>query len=82
MIGVLLALVCVCLVLLFIKHHSGGSLFSFKLFRNQPGFDNACYDKTKEEVKINDDSGRKNGHAKQMTNGNSLKYTDFGDEDA
>jgi len=72
-VGVILGLGLMAFILLVIKHRSGGRLFSFKMLRNEGGFDNAAYDRTMDTVKINGSlETSKNGHS----NG-SVQFQDF-----
>ena len=82
-IGVLLALVIVCGVLMLLKHRSGNQFFNFRRLRGQPGFDNACYDKSSEEVSINNTSDQVNGHASKVAYVNTnLNFADFREYDS
>ena len=80
----MLVLVIACGVLMFLKHRTGADLFNFRRFRGQPGFDNACYDKSNDEVSISNESTQVNGHASKITNGNSINmnFTDFHEYDS
>lgn len=75
-IGVVLVLVLVCVVLIFLKHYYGDRLFKFVRFRGNPGFDNACYDKSNEEVTIKNEQEKTNGHV-SVSNGNNLNFANF-----
>ena len=83
-VGVMLALVVVCGILIYLKHYSGNTLFNFRRMRDRPGFDNACYDKSNEEVSINNESTYVNGNVSKVANGNgvNLNFTDFHEDDS
>ena len=69
-------LVLVCVALIFLKHYYGDRLFNFARLRGNPGFDNACYDKSNEEVTINNEQEKTNGHV-SVSNGNNLNFAKF-----
>ncbi|XP_052258892.1 macrophage mannose receptor 1-like [Dreissena polymorpha] len=60
--GILLLLALVCIALIVLKTRYGDRYFSFMKFTNQPGIDNAAYDKNTDTVRMNGVNGIENSH--------------------